>query len=215
MDLEGAVNEVVAARGTQSDSARLHALFDAHWRYTMEESPEFATYAGWPGQGHRWTDLSLSAIERRNRELELPLRALDAIDRALLPAADRLHYDLFRRNAAEALEGGRFKAELVPLTQMQGPQQDVARMLMIAAAGATRAADFEDMLARLEAVPEMLGQVQELMRAGAAASLTPPRITLRDVPAQIASQAPDDVEHSPLRAAFARLPETLGEGERA
>src|SRR6185436_19834202 len=117
--------------------------------YTMEESPEFATYAGWPGQGGRWTDLSLAAIERRNRELELPLHGLDSIDRAALSPADQLNYDLFRRNAKEGLEGRRFKAEYLPISQMQGPQQDVARMLMLAASGAARVEDFEDMLARL------------------------------------------------------------------
>jgi uncharacterized protein (DUF885 family) len=214
MDLAQVVDGIVATRGKLPDAERLHALFDAHWRYTMQESPEFATYAGWPGHNHRWTDLSLAAVERRNQELELPVRGIESIDRAALGAADQLHYDLFKRNAAEALEGRRFKGELLPVSQMQGPQQDVARMLMIAASGATQAADFEDLLARLEAIPAALEQVAALMREGAAQGLTPPRITLRDVPAQILSQAPEDAEQSPLLAAFKRLPEALAEAER-
>jgi len=215
MDLAKAIDGIVATRGQQPDGERLHGLFDLHWRYTMQESPEFATYAGWPGHNHRWTDMSLAAVERRNRELELPVRAIASIDRAGLAPADQLHYDLFRRNAEEALEGRRFKGELLPVSQMQGPQQDVARFLMIAASGATGLADFEDMLARLEAIPALLEQTAELMRQGAAAGLTPPRVTLRDVPAQILSQAPDDTAQSPLLAAFARLPETLAEADRA
>src|SRR5689334_17163737 len=101
MNLAAEINALVQARGQRPDGERLHALFDAHWRYTMEESPEFATYAGWPEHNARWMDLSLGAIERRNRELDLPLGGLDSIDRQALTPADRLHFDLFRRNAQE------------------------------------------------------------------------------------------------------------------
>ncbi|HET8647537.1 MAG TPA: DUF885 domain-containing protein, partial [Vicinamibacteria bacterium] len=182
--------------------------------YTMEESPEFATYAGWPGHDHRWTDFSLAAVERRNRELEIPERVLDTIDRAALPAEDQLHFDLFRRGIREGLEGRRFKGEYLPLTQMQGPQQDVVRFLMLAASGATQAGAFENMLARLEAVPVLLEQVTELMRRGLDTGITPPRITLRDVPAQIESQAPAHPAQSPLLRAFDRFPEGMPEAEQ-
>jgi uncharacterized protein (DUF885 family) len=180
----------------------------------MEESPEFATYAGWPGQDHRWTDLSLEAIARRNRELEIPERVLASIDREALPPEDQLHFDLFRRNVREGLEGRRFKSEYLPLSQMQGPQQDVARFLMIAASGAASASAFENMLARLEALPVMLAQVKELMRRGLEAGLTPPRITLRDVAAQIVSQAPAAADESPLLRAFDRFPEAVPPAEQ-
>ena len=35
----------------------------------MREYPEAATWFGYPGQDHRWTDVSLEAIDRRNREI--------------------------------------------------------------------------------------------------------------------------------------------------
>jgi uncharacterized protein (DUF885 family) len=215
VNLEQAAQAIIDSRGRVPDRERLHQLFDLHWRYTMEESPEFATYAGWPGQDHRWTDSSLSAIERRNRELEIPERVLGTIDRAALPEADRLHHDLFRRNVREALDGRRFKAEYMPVSQMQGPQQDVARFLMIAASGATGAAAYENMLARLEAVPVLLEQTRELMRHGLETGITPPRVTLRDVPAQIRSQAPAEAQESPLLRAFDRFPESVPEADQA
>jgi uncharacterized protein (DUF885 family) len=215
VNLEHEAQAIVARRGSVPDRERLHQLFDLHWRYSMEESPEFATYAGWPGQDHRWTDLSMEAIERRNRELEIPERVLDTIDRGTLPAADQLHYDLFRRNVREGLEGRRFKAEYIPITQMQGPQQDLARFLTIAASGAAGTRAFEDMLARMEAIPTLLAQARELMRRGLETGITPPRVTLRDVPAQIRSQAPDEAAESPLLRAFDRFPESVPEAEQA
>src|SRR5574341_1384519 len=122
MDLEQGARQIEAERGRLSEGERLHRLLDLHWRYTMEEAPEFATYVGWLGHDHRWSDLSLEAIDRRNREMEIPSRVLDGIDRGALSAADRLHRDLFRRNLDEAMEGRRFKGEYMPLNQMQGIQ---------------------------------------------------------------------------------------------
>jgi uncharacterized protein (DUF885 family) len=214
VDLAGSARSIIDSRGQVSDRDRLHRLFDLHWRYTMEESPEFATYAGWPGQDHRWTDMSVAAIERRNRELEIPERVLDTIDRNALDPADQLHFGLFRRNVREGLETRRFNGEYIPVTQMQGPQQDVARFLMLAASGAGTAAAFENMLARLEAIPTLLRQAIELMRRGLDTGITPPRVTLRDVPEQIRRQAPEEPAQSPLLRVFDRFPETVGEPEQ-
>src|SRR2546422_9387601 len=82
---------------TGSDSVRLHQLFAQRWEYTMREYPEFATSVGYPGQNARWTDNSVEAIARRKRDLNDPLNALRAIDRAKLGPTDQLNYDLVRR----------------------------------------------------------------------------------------------------------------------
>ena len=118
MDLERAAAEIVASQGRVPERERLRALFDATWRYQMEEYPELATFTGHPGQDHRWTDLSLLAVERRRRELESPARGLATIDRSQLGPADQLDHDVFQRETQEALDGRRFRGELHALTQM-------------------------------------------------------------------------------------------------
>ncbi|MBI3544573.1 MAG: DUF885 family protein, partial [Deltaproteobacteria bacterium] len=111
------------AKGGGSDAKRLHQLFAEEWRWAQTEYPEDGTFNGYPGVNDRWTDESLAAIERRHRELEAPLKALKSIRRAALSSADKLNYDLFRRNAEEQLEGRRFPDELTPVHQLSGPQQ--------------------------------------------------------------------------------------------
>ena len=207
MDLERAAAEIAASQGRVGERERLRALFDAVWRYQMEEYPELATFTGHPGHDHRWTDLSLLAVERRRRELELPARALSTIDRSRLSPADQLDHDVFQRELQEALEGRRFRGELMPLTQMNGVQQDVAQMLAMMPAAAP--AHYENVLARLEGVPALVDQTIVLMKEGLAAGLTPPRVTLRDVPQQVRNQIVDDPWQSPLLRAFARLPEAI------
>jgi uncharacterized protein (DUF885 family) len=213
VNFEGEARAIIESRGREPEPQRLHRLFDAAWRYSLEEYPELATYVGAAGHNHRWTDWSLGAVARRQRELEIPARVLETIDRAQLAPADQDHLDLFARGAEEALEGRRFPGELLPLNQMQGVQQNVAQMLVMMPAATAR--DFEDMIARLEAVPTLVDQTITLMREGAARGVTPPRVTLRDVPQQISSQVADDPLAAPTLRPFQRLPDSLPEAERA
>jgi uncharacterized protein (DUF885 family) len=207
---QAVADELIASGGTNGE--RLHRLFAADWDYSMREYPEAATWFGYPGQGGRWTDLSLAAIGRRNREMENPARVLATIDRSRLSAADQVHHDLFARGVVEALEGRRFRAELMPLSQMEGVQQSVAQLLTMMPA--TSVAEYEDIVARLDGVPQLVDQTIELMRAGLAAGLTPPRITLRDVPQQVRNQIVDDSKASAMLAAFARFPDNVTAADR-
>src|SRR5688572_6556987 len=212
MNFEAEARQIIESRGREPEPQRLHRLFDASWKYALEEYPELATYVGERGHNHRWTDLSLEAIARRKAELEIPARVLETIDRARLSPADQDHHDLFARATEEGLEGRLFPSELMPLSQMQGVQQSVAQMLTMMPASTVR--DFEDLIARLAAVPTLVDQTIVLLQEGASRGITPPRVTLRDVPQQILNQVTDDPLAAPTLQPFQRLPETIPETER-
>src|SRR6266498_2504034 len=194
----------VSGQAIAPDSVRLHQLFAQNWAYTMREYPEFATAVGYPGQNARWTDNSLEAIARRKRELNDPLTVLRAIDRARLNPTDQLNYDLFRRNATDALEESRFPGELMPITQLNGVQQDVPSTIAQMPAGSV--GEYDDIVGRLRAVPVLVNQTIVLLQRGLAAGVTPPRITLRDVPSQAQDLVVDDPLTSPLLTAFTHFP---------
>ncbi len=198
---------VVASKGKASETERLHALFKADWAYTMAEYPEYATYVGYPGGDTRWTDLSPAAIARRKQLASRGLPVLATIDRSQLNAVDRVSYDLFKRQAEEEVEGDRFPKELLQLTQMDGIQQDAAQMFSVMQ-GAT-SGQLENHLARLQALPAQVDKVIALLRDGLAKGITPPQITLRDVPQQVLNQIPDEPLKSPLLQGFADLPPTV------
>jgi uncharacterized protein (DUF885 family) len=67
------------------------------------------------------------------------------------------------------------------------------------------------MLARLDSVPEMIDQNIALMRRGMAQGVTPPKITLRDVPQQVRNQLVDDPADSPVLVAFQDFPDSIDE----
>ena len=111
---------IVDGRGQATEAARLHELFKVDWDYTLDAFPELGTYLGVPGYDMRWTDLAPAAIAERKRQVGRPLKVLATIDRAQLSAADQLNYDLFKRQAEEAVEGDRFPTELYQVTQLSG-----------------------------------------------------------------------------------------------
>src|SRR3989475_263846 len=202
--------QLVANPRRLSDSTRLGELFRVNWEYLMTEFPEFATYVGYPGQNARWTDNSLQAIERRKRELEEPLAVVKAIRRDRLSPTDRLNYDLFRRGLEEQIEGNRFKNKYLAITQLGGVQQDVGQLL--AQMPTTSVQDYDNILARLNGVPALVDQAIALLGKGLEAGITPPRVTLRDVPDQIRGITPDDPMASPLLRPFVEVPSTIPAG---
>jgi len=195
------------------DAQRLHQLFKLDWDNSMRETPEFATEVGYPGQNNRWSDLSVDAIERRKRELHAPLKVIHSIARAKLTAADQLNYDLFKRNIEQAIQGTRFPTEYFQLTQLNGVQQDAARILEISPHRTVK--DYEDLLARLNALPALIDQSIVLMKKGLASGITPPRITLRDVPEQVESQMDPDQQKNSLLKNFQEFPKEISEADRA
>lgn len=203
--------KIAAAGGNDTD--RLRQLFKIQWDYTLRESPEFATEAGFPGADDRWSDQSLEAIARRQRELQAPLKAVASINRANLTASDQLSYDLFKRSFEQAVEGTRFKSEYLAITQMDGVQQGVPETLEISPRNTVR--DYENILARLNTLPALVDQNIILLQKGLAAGITPPRITLRDVPDQIKSQTVDDLEKNAVVKPFTEFPPQIAESDRA
>jgi uncharacterized protein (DUF885 family) len=201
---------LAAMRGL-SDSTRLHRLFALAWEYDNTESPELATYTGYPGQNGRWTDLSVAALTRRRRELHDRSLVLRAVNRARLDPADQLSYDIFTRDVEIAVEGLRFPSELIQITQLGGPQYLEST---IARQPAATVDDYEQVIARLAAIPAVIQQTRILLDSGLALGITPPRVTLRDIPAQVQALTPEDAMRSPLLEPFTRFPATIAEAER-
>lgn len=212
MNFQQKYNDLIENRENMSHSERLHKLFDINWEYRMIENPEYATYVGYPGQNHRWTDNSLEAIEKRKRELHDPLRVLETIDRSDLSEADQLNYDLFRRNIEIGIEGTRFKSEYLQISQLGGVHQQAAQVISVMSTFTIE--DYNDIIERLEGIPVMIDQAITLLGKGLESGITPPRITLRDVPEQVENLIVGDPMENPLMKSFGEFPVTIPEQER-
>ena len=195
--------ELMANKEARSDAERLHRLLEISWEYTMKEAPEFATAIGYPGQNDRWTDMSFEAIARRKETDKLDLELIKSIDRAKLPAKDVITYDLYRRNAEFSVEGHQFPFEVLQVNQMGGVQQNVAQVITSTTFRTTK--DYEDLVARLNGVPALIDQTIALLEKGLEQKMTPPQVTLRDVPQQVLNQIVKDPATSPTLTPFKEM----------
>jgi uncharacterized protein (DUF885 family) len=75
-------------------------------------------------------------------------------------------------------------------------------------------ADYEHIVARLQSASVLIDQTISLMREGLKVGMTPPQVTFRDVPNQVAAQIVDDPLRSPLLEAFTKTPASIPAAER-
>ncbi len=201
-----------ATKGQGSESERLRTLFDLTWEYTMHSFPELATSVGYPGLNDRWSDLSFEAFEFNRAMTPKNLRALDSIDRSRLTPAEQVNYDLAHRRLERDLEGSRFHREYMQINQVGGLQQRIPQLLSFMPAGNVK--DYENVIARLRGLPMVIDQIIALLNKGLQEGLTPPRITLRDVPDQVGNLLVDDPLKSPMMRAFQKIPASIPAAEQ-
>jgi uncharacterized protein (DUF885 family) len=202
---------VSAPAASNSASRALHALFDAEWEHAMQQHPTWASSLGDRRWNDKWPDLSLVALEARHQHNLEILQHLAKIDRKSLPPRDQLNYDLFRKRYELAIEARPFRWELVPISMRDGIQSEdeLADSLRFESVK-----DYDDWLARLRALPELVEQTTVLMRAGMKIRMVQPKVIMQRVPAQIEKQLVADPEKSPFYKPFTSFPASVAETER-
>lgn len=190
-----------------AERERLQKVIDLSFDYSVLEFPEFATLIGYPKGHDRWTDISLDAIERREQETRRFLKTIESIERNRLENAARLNFDLLLQRYRNAVEEQRFMGEYLPITQLNGIQQKVSRILAMMPGNTV--ADYRAMLGRLRDVPQQIQDTIELLRLGLRHGVTPPRVTLRELPQQVRNLLTDEPLKSPLLARFGAMPDGI------
>lgn len=193
----------------ETESVRLKRLFEEHWATRLRESPEFATYVGHPND--RWSDLSPESLIRGAEDTRKELAALSAIDRSRLTASEQVDYDLLRRRLERQIEGRRFsdQGSYLLIDHMGGLDLDLVQILDSMPARTVE--DYEALLTRLRGFPRVMDQTLARLAKGLEAGITPPRVTLRDVPERVGSLLGSE---SPVLAPFRRIPETIPAADR-
>lgn len=196
-----------------SDAQRFEEIVGITYEYTMLNYPEYATFLGDPRGQDRWSDGSEAATLQRQQDDKTLLAALENINRDALSETGRVNYDLLYDSQKQRIEGHRFPGEMMPVNQMGGVQQDIAQMMAISQP--KNAQDYANMIGRLEKTPAVVDQTIAWMRKGMEAGVTPPAVTLRDVPQQIRNQLVDNAGESPLLGAFKQFPDTVDSLQQA
>ncbi len=188
------------------------ALLDEAWEWHLVQSPVLASSLGDRRFNDQWGDSSIKAIEARHEQRQGYLDRLRAIDPSALSANDQLNYDLFRRGLQNDIDGYQFKSYLMPISQRGGVQslESTAERLRM-----QTVKDYEDWLARMAAVPEVIEQTMALQERGRKSGYMSPKILMQRIPDQLAQQTVENPEDSPFFTAFENMPDTMSEEDRS
>jgi prolyl oligopeptidase len=188
-----------------------NALLDEAWEWHLAENPMVASRAGDRRYNTEWRDGSLTAIEQRHLQRRDFLRRVYAIDRAALPEADKLNYELFRRDMQRRVDEHQFKGFLMPFSQRGGVQNldNQANQLRFETVG-----DFEDWLARMDKIDTVVDQTIEVANRGIERGFVLPRVLMERIPDQIDVQLVENGEESPFYRTFETLPGSITEKDQ-
>jgi uncharacterized protein (DUF885 family) len=200
------------SRFAEPEEVRFRALMDRIWDWDMEQFPEWATAEGKRTGLDRWTDCSEEAIAAREAQTGVFLKELEAIWTERLSPGAQLDCRLLVREYREEVEGKRFPGELLALNQLGGVHQEITDLMR--EVPAERPEDFDALLARLRAVPRLVEQNIRLLERGLAQGVTPPRVTLGAIPAQLDALLAEDSLENPILAPFQKPAPLLAETQR-
>lgn len=202
----------VEAKPAVQATENLSRLLSSEWDYAMAQDPLWASYVGDKRFNDRWKDLSAEARSARIKHYEATLARLARMDRSKLSSADRLNYDLFKREIGMLLEEATLGADRMPLSHKEGIH--IAHDIVDAISFET-VKDYEDWIARMKAFPRLMDQTIALMREGQAAGLMPPRAILARIPSQLKLQMPAKPEDSPFYKPFQKMAPGVSAAEQA
>ena len=195
-----------------AQSESLHKLFSDAFEQRLRDVPELATSIGRDEYNDRWTDWSEAAVERRHASLAGFLKRLDGISLDGVNAQDRLSARLFRYISEQDLEAETLEVYLLRVNQLFGFHNRIYETVDRMPARSVR--DYENLIARLRAVPAYVDQNIALLDRAIAHGIVQPRLVAGIVGGQIEAQAAQGALVTPLLAAFRRFPSNIPEAEQ-
>jgi uncharacterized protein (DUF885 family) len=195
-----------------SPADRVHAFFKESFEEHLRDSPESATAIGRHDYDDRWTDWSAAGRATVRRHLETRLKRAATLPTAGLGDEDRLSVRLFRYVTEQDLAADDLETHLLRVQPLYGLHTRV--FLTVDRMSTHSVRDYENLIARLRAVPRYVDQQIEILDEAMARGLTQPAVVVDVVANQIEHQLAQDAQHSALLAPFSRFPTNIPAGER-
>lgn len=194
--------------GLNDHNKVLTQALDFIWTQWMTESPEAATYTGFPGQDHRLGDLSIETIQKQKQLPVCHEKLLRKIDPKKLTQANKLTLKLITKKIKNQIRGNEFAGEYLQIDQLGGAHMNMVD-LMIAAPKLT-AQDYENRIARLNLFPAYIDQVIVLLEEGLKQKITPVKFLMEAVPKQFDSVLTKNPKDNPIYKVFEEMPASIG-----
>jgi uncharacterized protein (DUF885 family) len=180
-----AVVSSLSAQDVKPLADRLNAqndLFEEQYQSDLRNFPERATAFGDYRYNDKLTDVSLAAIVQRHQTDQAYLDRLIAIATTGFSDQDQLSHDLLVRVLQQRITDFGFKEYEMPINQQSGIHTNLADLPLSVPFDSVK--HYEDYIARLHQIPQVLNQTIEVLRAGMKDKLMPVRFLLEKLPVQ-------------------------------
>jgi uncharacterized protein (DUF885 family) len=179
----------------------------------LRDRPEYATGAGRHEYDDRWTDWSKAGRDLRRSHTQKALDQLNQFAQTNLSAADRLTVRVLQYDFRNELESEEPEIYIARISQLNGFHNSIYQVVDGMPAHGIR--DFENIIARLRAVPAYVDQNIGILDEAVAKGMVQPRIVIEIIAKQLAAQVAQDDKTSPLLAAFRSFPSNIPTAEQA
>ncbi len=198
----------LAQSGTQFSDA----FFKDTFEQMLRNDPQFATGVGRHEYDDRWTDYSKAARGQRRQFFEDRLKTAAAFPTAGLSPEDRLTLEIIQYDFRLRVDSWDLETYLLSVGQLFGFHNRV--YLLIDRMPAHTVHDYQNILARLHAIPTYVDQNIGVLNEAIASKIMQPRLVADLVTQQISTQMKQDADHSALLAAFRKIPSNIPPAEQ-
>jgi len=173
--------------GREAVNETLSEVMEDYFQWKLHTYPEWATLEGFPGYNHLVEDFSMEGILAKGEKCQEFLdRSCLLGDQAKKSSTTAMHKNIFETELRTCVSGMVHKGFLLPpINFLEGLQIEYPRLVSDRKKTPLRSLkDYEDLLARLKLLPQMVNQVEALLREGVKQGVTYARESLRGVDGQ-------------------------------
>ncbi len=204
---------LVPALVSAQPASPVRQLFSGFFEEFLRLNPEAATALGRSDYDDRWTDWSAAGRNERAKLVGNYLARLNTIPLDKLPERDRINAEVFRFGLERQLDTDRLGLEgMLRVQQLFGAHTNIYQTIDQMPTGTVK--DYENIIARLNAIPAYVDQTIALFESATAARLAQPRLVADLVIQQLFAQLQQKSDRSPLLAAFRRMPASIPKDEQ-
>jgi uncharacterized protein (DUF885 family) len=203
---------VDVAFAAKAANGPLLKLFEQTWQEDLADDPIGATATGDTRYNHLLPNLSIEAIDARQKKNYTRLAALRKIKRDKLDKPDQLNYDLFERDIKNRIGEYQFKPWVFAVRPGEGPQM-LAEVAEFAPFKTVK--DYDNWIARINASGPYIDQWIVQLQQAVTERNTQPRVIVNKVLEQMKGPLTADAEANPFYAPLKNIPDSIPAAEKA
>ncbi|HWA95718.1 MAG TPA: DUF885 domain-containing protein [Terracidiphilus sp.] len=190
----------------------LNDLINEYWQTYLEANPEFASTIGDKRWNDKLSDYSIKAYNEWLQREQAWIMRLAAIDPTGFTDQEKISRELLLRTFTDDEGAAEFKEWEMPVNQMQGIQIDYQRY--VAQFPFQTAKDYDDWIARLNALPTAFEQITTNMSIGMDDKRVPPEYLLEKVLTQVKTFLAEKPEDTPYALPLKHFPASIPAAEQ-